>query len=974
MEINKICGGHLKKFAAAWAGLVIALGGIAAPMTSGSFLSDVTLRAYAEETAEEKTEDKIPDNLNGWTLGTFRSGGHTFTYASKIMSFTELETENNEAFMLIDVEMNDRNLSIPSVVEIDGVKHTVNALYHNFGAGIKAESVTIPETVTDIGDYVFSDASIVSFHMAGGVKYIGQYFCSGVKGLVPFKCTFDTSSLKSISRGGFIGTALDTPNDKGAVMIGNCLLRYTGPDADTLKVADFSDKPIEVIGGDCFIKTSDPDFIYNAKTLDISGVRALSAGSTNHLYFMTDLTGTEDLTYIDGVHTLISTWYFNYHKNDEKVILGNYVFNYKAGEVLDFTSDEFKNVTNTMQYNDHYSFSGLENVKVLKLRKDEPLLSYDMIKDPYQFKNLEEVYIDGKKVECTRAEQFMPGLIKTYYKQIFQRSKFAKTFADDKIKLVFKELGIDYYGLYNDKVGTLSADREFYIVKTLHDYLAKDYYRKNGGTHSIYEIINIGTPAVCQPYAELYAYMLQCAGVDAEVTQSAKLVPAEEYVEPDEGKYVNTYTDKNGKAYALINLHGHSWTLVKVGGNWYHIDISWDSIACENNDPSTYYWFMFTQDFIDNENIKRSAAKYVEVYQGRWVPMGFINTDPYYFYSDLTLFDHVDTDAPYYADVNGDHVRSEEDWKLAQGFCLLGENIKKELLEGKPASDEAKAQMKGIAIYKDEDLKKEDLSNAVPIKMVDDKGDLTFSPKQCDANFDGVVDMSDVLTLRQICSGSCTDPIKELNENADRSDEEFEYHTKELPLFSYQNGEADLDLEQIVDTDSLPALNLGDNRYNILKPEPTPKPAPKPADETTSSDNNNSSSRSETNAERKYNISDDYRTNDSSMPDVKAEDKTDTATAKPDNTKPEDEKAADTAATDGETTADENNTIILGDINGDGNINVSDIALAASHIKGIRALTPQQQKAADITGDGQINVSDIAAISAHIKGINAIRS
>ena len=110
------------------------------------------------------------------------------------------------------------------------------------------------------------------------------------------------------------------------------------------------------------------------------------------------------------------------------------------------------------------------------------------------------------------------------------------------------------------------------------------------------------------------------------------------------------------------------------------------------------------------------------------------------------------------------------------------------------------------------------------------------------------------------------------------------------------------------------------------------------------------------------------------MPDAKAEDKTDTATAKPDNTKPEDGKAADTAATDGETTADENNTIILGDINGDGNINVSDIALAASHIKGIRALTPQQQKAADITGDGQINVSDIAAISAHIKGIKAIRS
>ena len=62
-----------------------------------------------------------------------------------------------------------------------------------------------------------------------------------------------------------------------------------------------------------------------------------------------------------------------------------------------------------------------------------------------------------------------------------------------------------------------------------------------------------------------------------------------------------------------------------------------------------------------------------------------------------------------------------------------------------------------------------------------------------------------------------------------------------------------------------------------------------------------------------------------------------------------------------------------GDVNGDSSINVTDIALIATHIKGIKALSSNSQKNADANGDGQINVSDIAVIASHIKGIKALK-
>ncbi|MBO6308999.1 MAG: hypothetical protein J6N70_09250 [Oribacterium sp.] len=46
--------------------------------------------------------------------------------------------------------------------------------------------------------------------------------------------------------------------------------------------------------------------------------------------------------------------------------------------------------------------------------------------------------------------------------------------------------------------------------------------------------------------------------------------------------------------------------------------------------------------------------------------------------------------------------------------------------------------------------------------------------------------------------------------------------------------------------------------------------------------------------------------------------------------------------------------------------------MIAAHIKGIKAIDENAVKAADVNGDGDVNVTDIAMIAAHIKGIKAI--
>lgn len=60
-------------------------------------------------------------------------------------------------------------------------------------------------------------------------------------------------------------------------------------------------------------------------------------------------------------------------------------------------------------------------------------------------------------------------------------------------------------------------------------------------------------------------------------------------------------------------------------------------------------------------------------------------------------------------------------------------------------------------------------------------------------------------------------------------------------------------------------------------------------------------------------------------------------------------------------------SVLYGDVNGDGKINVSDAGLAYAIVKGTRTATDAQLAAADVDGNGKVNVTDAGRIYARVK-------
>ena len=75
----------------------------------------------------------------------------------------------------------------------------------------------------------------------------------------------------------------------------------------------------------------------------------------------------------------------------------------------------------------------------------------------------------------------------------------------------------------------------------------------------------------------------------------------------------------------------------------------------------------------------------------------------------------------------------------------------------------------------------------------------------------------------------------------------------------------------------------------------------------------------------------------------------------------------DTTGGDDTVSSDEDKTV--GDINGDGKINVTDISLAAAQVKGIKALSAEFFPFADADHSGRIDVTDVVLIAAHVKNV-----
>ena len=64
--------------------------------------------------------------------------------------------------------------------------------------------------------------------------------------------------------------------------------------------------------------------------------------------------------------------------------------------------------------------------------------------------------------------------------------------------------------------------------------------------------------------------------------------------------------------------------------------------------------------------------------------------------------------------------------------------------------------------------------------------------------------------------------------------------------------------------------------------------------------------------------------------------------------------------------------IFPGDVNADGKVNITDVALINAHVKKTKLLTGEELARADINGDGKVNITDVALVNAHVKKVKLL--
>ena len=557
---------------------------------------------------------------------------------------------------------------------------------------------------------------------------------------------------------------------------------------------------------------------------------------------------------------------------------------------------------------------------------------------PQTLQVLENVYIGGKKIECTSYDQFVPELIQDHYRNVFRYSKFSRNFADQKIKLIFDELGIEYYGPYNDDIATLSADKEYDISKKLFDLLSKEYHVEEGGAEDLFEMINTGAPAgSSRVFSELYAYMLMCAGVDtAFVTADQPAV--ENYIRFD---------DKEAAAkaakIAADEDDTYTWNVVWIGGNWYHTDITRSSLICEMNKTGTtnYGAFMFNdaswyihEDQTSRGNMDRydflQSDRYTYTFSYQSGKSSYQNSKTTYTADVVYMLEDENGIIPYYGDVNSDYIREETDDCLVQGVLLIPDDIQAKIIAGEDLTADDIDRLGNVKVTNS--------TSGEPVSLTNADGSLAFDIKQCDLNFDGDYSMVDVMLSQQLHSFMSRSPLEGMNGNnyVPKNDNSLDETDTKMKLFDRYNyeaciGEAFYSIEQYTFKDFTDLVTRLNKTENMLPPVPMPTPAPPMQNE----------------------------------PDSGEKDETDTSDKTENGNGGNDTPAA------GDT--EDEVKVTKGDLNKDEKINATDIVLMASHIKGIKTLSEDRLEAADIDSNGIINVSDIAKIAAHIKGIKSIR-
>ena len=418
------------------------------------------------------------------------------------------------------------------------------------------------------------------------------------------------------------------------------------------------------------------------------------------------------------------------------VIVGNWLVKYKledSEKVCDVSTSKFSGITNIV---DGAFDLGDDKDITFKIAKNDKMFLNKYFKNLCN-KNIAEVYLNGKPVKCTSANDTVPDIMKKNY-DFFDWSKFNITYSKDKAKYVLQSMGLTYYGPNNSKKGKLSANDEYNICKKVHDYVVKNYTYDTSANGSFGKVFNCHTVSKCAFDARMFAFIAECAGVEVDTVDGQELIPItakekEQLLKTDPSIVCPVGNYKFGK------WGNHCWNVATIGGNKYYVDTT--------NDRTNHMYCLFL--FSDETTEK-----------GTWLwGGGHIDPNPMYthyaedkwnlqtnLFQNRKLSYTIPKCTVIHGDLNGDYYCTETDREMLSAFLCVGNTIRDKCL--KSTNGYVSLTDKEFETINDSvnsDGKKTTLAK----KEANGKIKLLSNPKATDINFDGKVSIADVVVMNQ---------------------------------------------------------------------------------------------------------------------------------------------------------------------------------------------------------------------------------
>lgn len=199
-------------------------------------------------------------------------------------------------------------------------------------------------------------------------------------------------------------------------------------------------------------------------------------------------------------------------------------------------------------------------------------ISNDISEDDLKKVNMSINSMKGSIISFTTYESNNDNLNNSYRKVEFEYEKADTMYVYDNLvnhieipsdKQEALQLRNVCQKILNDEIKNYMTDYDKELV--IHDYIINhckygNSDNKDNSEYTAYGAL-INGKAVCSGYAAAANLLLMCAGVECKIVTG-----------------VATST-KNGK----VETENHAWNQVKIGGEWYHLDVTWDDPVADKD-------------------------------------------------------------------------------------------------------------------------------------------------------------------------------------------------------------------------------------------------------------------------------------------------------------------------------------------------------------------------------------------------------